>query len=369
MILCKFVMSWRLGFETDIQFVFLCYPDYTFTFKSINSFQLNFMPTKLSTQSVYKLTMLWAFAEGGVGGLLHGFKLPITGLVLGAFSVVIISLIAHLSSKSSRDILQATMVVLAVKFVISPHSPLPAYVAVLFQGIVGVCIFSLLGHNRLSVLLFAVLALVESAIQKPIVATLVFGTELWIALDDWVNTVMAFLGSSASINFSKWMLTIYVSVHVVWGTLVGFWAYKLPSKLQAITLIDITSTVVVDKKQYKSSNKLKSMLTAFALLLVIGLIVLYTIPFEGRWLYVIRTLLVVLFLYIVVTPLVRIAIKKLARKRSGAIQDYWNMLPNIEQHIQIAKANANTEKGLSKRISKFITVSIWLTLYSNDTAT
>jgi len=34
------------------------------------------------TNSIYKLTALWAFAECSLGGLMHLFKVPFTGFLL-----------------------------------------------------------------------------------------------------------------------------------------------------------------------------------------------------------------------------------------------------------------------------------------------
>ena len=42
-----------------------------------------------------RLTALWALIEAGLGGLLHAFHLPFTGIILGGFAVLIISLLAQ----------------------------------------------------------------------------------------------------------------------------------------------------------------------------------------------------------------------------------------------------------------------------------
>jgi hypothetical protein len=61
------------------------------------------------------LTALWAFVEAGLGGFLHALHLPFTGIVLGGFAVLIISLLAMCYDKPFAKIVQATLIVLAIK--------------------------------------------------------------------------------------------------------------------------------------------------------------------------------------------------------------------------------------------------------------
>jgi hypothetical protein len=51
-----------------------------------------------SAVSIARLTALWAFVEAGLGGILHAFKVPFTGLLVGGMAVMLITLIAHFSN-------------------------------------------------------------------------------------------------------------------------------------------------------------------------------------------------------------------------------------------------------------------------------
>ncbi|MBJ7428659.1 MAG: hypothetical protein JHD28_06865, partial [Bacteroidia bacterium] len=64
------------------------------------------------SNSIYKLTALWAFAECSLGGLMHLFKIPFTGFFVGGFAVIIIGLIAHFSNQNFKTILQSTILVI-----------------------------------------------------------------------------------------------------------------------------------------------------------------------------------------------------------------------------------------------------------------
>ena len=90
--------------------------------------------------SILKITALWAFSESAFGGILHALTIPFRGLFIASAAVLFISLIA-LFSKSSKEILKATLIVILIKAVVSPHSPLTAYIAVSLQGMLGFSIF------------------------------------------------------------------------------------------------------------------------------------------------------------------------------------------------------------------------------------
>jgi hypothetical protein len=42
----------------------------------------------------YRLIALWVLCEAMLGGIIHGFKIPVSGLIVGSFAVVCNCLIA-----------------------------------------------------------------------------------------------------------------------------------------------------------------------------------------------------------------------------------------------------------------------------------
>ena len=92
---------------------------------------------------VFRLTALWGFSESVIGGFLHAARIPVTGLVLGGFAAIITSLIFYYS-RNPRLIVSATLQVLLIKFVMSPHTPFAAYLAVMMEGLFATGIFYLL---------------------------------------------------------------------------------------------------------------------------------------------------------------------------------------------------------------------------------
>lgn len=314
---------------------------------------------KISPTATYKLTLLWAFAESGLGGLLHALHVPVTGFVLGAFAVVIISLLARYAEHPTRDIMTATFLVLAVKFTVSPHSPLPAYVAVLFQGCSGALLFYLLRYHAFSLILFSVLAMIESAIQKPLLATIVFGKEIWLAIDEYMQKLLGSFSDQSFEHFSFYLLIGYTCLYAIWGLVVGIWANTLPDKL---------ATIAIDEKQMNAVqplpvvNKKKRWIFLTFFLLVLALLTLYVIDLPEPLRYLLRTVAILFVLYFVVNPLVRYLLKKFATRQEVFISDFYRSLPALKATVQKANHYAAGKKGLAKRLSAFVVCLLYLNL-------
>ncbi len=294
---------------------------------------------------------------------MHGFRLPVTGFVLGGFSVITISLIAHFSEKPGRDILRATLLVLSIKFAASPHSPLSAYIAVFFQGALGAFLFSVCGRTRVSVFVFALVSLVESAIQKPLMATVFFGTEVWSAIDELANKLMQRAGGATIHHFSRWLVGAYISVHMVWGVVLGSWAFKLPQRIENVDKSAALFKAYSDRQQEMIEKKGRRSVWVLLLFFLVGfLIILYTLPSENRWTYLIRSFLIVMTMLLVVMPLVKRLLRKWSHANKEVVASYWQTLPQLMQQTQAAWQLAKEEKSLYKRITRFVVYSFWLTL-------
>ena len=319
---------------------------------------------KISAKAIYKLTLLWAFAESGLGGMLHAFRLPVTGLVLGAFAVLIISLIAHFSQHVWADIMKATLLVLAVKLTISPHSPLTAYVAVFFQGLAGACVFSFIGRSRSSVLFFSVIVLVESALQRPLLATLVFGTEVWLAIDSLINQLLGFFSLSINQSFSLLFISAYTLLHLLWGAVVGFWAYTVPEKLNSLA-VDVEKLPKAINVQQTKVEKSKVILW-FIVLLVILALILYLVQASNPFYYIIRTSLLLVVVYFVLGPLLRLMLKRSAAHQQNFLSDFSQALPALQLSVARAYHLATTESHLFTRYKRFVLYLLFLNLIVDE---
>ena len=62
--------------------------------------------------AIERLTALWALNECGLGGVMHAFKLPFTGILVGGVSVLLITLIALFATKIGPALIKALTIVL-----------------------------------------------------------------------------------------------------------------------------------------------------------------------------------------------------------------------------------------------------------------
>ncbi|MEZ5035771.1 MAG: hypothetical protein R2796_12325, partial [Chitinophagaceae bacterium] len=177
---------------------------------------------KASAGSVYfKLTALWVLCEAMLGGMIHGLKIPVSGLLVGSCAVACICLLAWYVPVRGT-ILKATLTVAVFKMMLSPQAPPPAYIAVFFQGLLGELLFSFRRkYFFIACLLLAVLSLLESGLQRILVLTIVYGNDLWKVVNDFINGLTQ---QTSTTNYSLWLGTVYVGVHFLVGIIVGWWA-------------------------------------------------------------------------------------------------------------------------------------------------
>jgi len=182
--------------------------------------------TQDRTLAIQRLTALWALSECGLGGVLHALNSPFTGLVVGSIAMLCIALIGSLSGYRWKTVMTALVVVLVIKGLVSPHSSPTAYIAVAFQGITGALILRFL-PGLPGLVFFFVLGQVESAIQRLLVLTLLYGKPLWEAIDLWGEWVAGKWGLILSFSSSSLLIGIYLAIHLVVGILVGWWAHRV----------------------------------------------------------------------------------------------------------------------------------------------
>jgi hypothetical protein len=283
------------------------------------------------------LILLWAFAESGIGGMLHAFRLPFTGIFVGGLAIICIGLLGYYQEKGSRQILEALGIVLLVKLTISPHSPWQAYFAVVFQGYLGYLIFTSKHHFKAKVLIFSVLCMFESAFQKVIIASLILGNNFLKSVDQAAVAIANSLGLSANVS-AVWLIFVcYVLIHIVLGMYLGLWIPKIPKQLT-----DLSENM---PNFESSSSKYQKVTGSYRKVFVLGMMV-FALVLVGLkyWLphlhtidlifIFLRTLAVSLLLIFVVGPLIK---KLIAAQSTDAkvdkrlLQDVMSDIPAFSQ--------------------------------------
>jgi hypothetical protein len=325
-------------------------------------------------QAVLRLTALWAVVESGLGGLLHAFKLPLTGLVIGGTAVILITLIAHFAKKP-REILRATIIVLIIKALVSPHSPVGAYIAVSFQGVLGWLVYAIARPGYVSSIPYALLAMVESAIQKLLMLVLFFGKPLWTAVDSWGAWVIEkYFPSYADEGLSlSWTLVGgYVGAYILGGILIGVLAVQVHKAMFAYLreladkpiIFDKETTYVKEDAQLPAKKKKKQ--RKFFWWIGIAVVLGATIYFGNTaddaiisaLLYFVRTLAIVAIWYFLVGPL----LAKLFRKwLLGKSSQYASDVEEVMELLPELKSTAKLEYArLLKTHSGFALYKQWL---------
>ncbi len=320
------------------------------------------------TLRVERLTALWALNESGLGGFLHIFNTPFTGLIIGGISILMISLIAYFSENKSTSILRALMVVLILKMAVSPHSPIGAYVAVSFQGVLGALVFSKFSWKGLTIPFLAMITYLESAVQKLFILSIVYGNGLWEAIDiygQWVQTKLQFFSNTST---SDVLILIYLVTYGVCGVLIGFFIKSIISNFSHSNFKNINIAEQFNELStfQPSKKKIRKFITIW--LVTIGLVVLAFVGFGSigfgwqKGLYVLlRSLLILSLWYIIVGPLVLRLLKNYLKSKHSNYEEQINqtldILPYLTPVIKYSWQKTQNLKGY-RRVKVFVALSI-----------
>ncbi len=301
--------------------------------------------------TVSRLTALWAFSEAAFGGVLHALKIPLTGLFVGGAAVVFLTLIAHFANNKSQ-IIQSTIIVILVKAIVSPHTPINAYFAVFLQGVFAYILFTLIPHKKLAAFLLGTIVLSLAAFQKVIVLTLIFGNTLWESIDTFgiylINQFNLENSFADAVQLSYLLIAAYSSIHILGGMIFGFLAGSTPNWIAknsfraseyndlVLNKDDQIAAYQKKKKRKKRWWKRKSGFVFLLFSILMILIVYFNPQFDDNLilsilLMIVRSIAVTLIWFGLLSPVVIKFIKKyLAKKKSQhtkEIDEILSMFP------------------------------------------
>jgi hypothetical protein len=330
--------------------------------------------TMIPINPIERITALWALSEAALGGVLHALRIPFTGLFIGGSAVIFITLIPFFNYKRGI-ILRATLLVMTVKAIVSPHSPINAYLAVAFQGIIGETLFLLIPSKKIAAFLLGFLSLLESSVQKLLVITIIFGQNVWEAIDLFseyiLNQFLIGQNSAESISVSMIIISIYMCIHLSAGILIGIWAPILASNVrmkiqdesaQKLPAIKSLSEII------EKSNKNRKIWKKFSIISIILLattifILSYFFPvFEKSKGYeailmIFRSIMIIGIWYYIIGPFLlkylRHFLDKKSNKYQSEINDIINIFPILKQVISQTWANTKDVRKL-QRVPRFI---------------
>lgn len=322
---------------------------------------MNLNKSEFNNRAVNRLTALWALNESGLGGILHAAKFPFTGILVGGFAVVLITLIALYSKFSFKAILKATAMVLMIKAAVSPHSPFPAYLAVSFQGLLGAVMFSLTRNFKITPIVFGGLALLESAIQKILLTVLFFGMSFWKSVDDFVLNTIKLLHLPADFSFSEWIAMSYVVFYLVIGLILGRFASKIPDLISSLDFSELKLSDTKDSANQNRKNKSLIIIVVLTIALSLQLISFFGgLPFIQL---LARVVFFMLLFYYVVGPLTTKLIIFLSRNRSEEISKLNEDVAQLRLTVKPVINYVNKNYHGINRFKMFVLYMIAISLY------
>jgi hypothetical protein len=325
-----------------------------------------------------RLISLWALSEAALGGVLHAFQIPLTGLFINSSAVLFMVLIASTAEKKGT-ILKATLIVLIVKGIVSPHTPLNAFIAVGFQGLVGEILLGSRKHLLFSSVTLGLVTLLQSAIQKIIVLTLVFGYTLWESIDIFGNFVLNqlpfFALQSDPLDISFWLIAIYISIHLLAGIGIGVLAAKVPGWIaEGINhdrikyKIDGSPPALEIKVHRKKKNWLQKP-SSLLIILLAGVIIVSSYIFPGisktqgvkAFVMIFRSICIMFLWYMLVGPfLFKIYQKFLKSKEYAYAQEVQQTIQILPSMRYIIYQSWDKSRGFKRfrRIKAFIMLAL-----------
>lgn len=315
-----------------------------------------------------KLTALWALNESGLGGFLHVFSSPFTGIIVGGISILLISLIAFYAENKWQAILKALLIVLIIKMAVSPYSPFGAYVAVSFQALFGALLLSKFSWKGATLMVLGMVTFLESALQKLLILTIVYGTGFWDAINIYGASVQKKLDFVSETSTTSVLVTTYLLVYGICGILAGFFIKSMikiiSSKKQKDFYLEPDD---LSTENYKSKKSFKSKVI-WVWLFTVTLIVLAFTFFGGdlfgwkKGVYImLRSFLILMFWYLIIGPfLLKVVQKYLSKKESQYKEDITNAMDLFPYFRQIISFTWNATQHLKgyTRFKHFMANSI-----------
>jgi hypothetical protein len=345
----------------------------------MNGLYLNNKKCMNHSNILLRITALWAFSEAFLGGILHGFKIPFAGLFLSLIAALCMCLMV-VCGAARGGIVKATLAVIAVKFMLSPHTPPMAYFAVLIEGLAGELLFLQRRFIRLSAFVLTIFCLLYSAFQKLITTTLIFGKQFWLALNDFINGITKMFGWQQQ-QYVWWLLCFYVGCYALAGILGGVWNMKIvqniqqgqvPAHIQTLMmkLHEKNEQLVTEKKEMKNKLLKKLWLPALFFLLLMAS---YTPLFEGSFLkhrvveVLIRGALLIITWNFFISPLLvgwmSNWVEKYKTKQQTLLQQLILLMPTVKKIVILSWQQA-TNRHKVKKMADFISNTAMLIVYA-----
>lgn len=288
--------------------------------------------------NVKKIITLWAFSESVLGGFLHLFKIPFTGLIVGGLAIIFLSMLS-LTDDYKKNILKGTITVLIIKFVISPYTPINAFFSVIAQGMFCYILSILIKSKQIRILIFSLSCMILFSLQKLIFLQILFGNSLWQAIDIYAKYIAKeVFFYNIKIDLSWYLILFYILVHFIAGIVFTLVTLSIINDLnygKKIISMNIENDDNFNLKTPSNNNKkLKKVIKTFLVLLAI--VLTYFIQPQAKFLdyliVILRFFLIIVIWTVVISPfLTKITKKIILNKSKYYKQDVDNIISDFKK--------------------------------------
>ena len=245
--------------------------------------------------------------------------------------MVCIAFICSLAENKWRTVMTSMLVVLIIKALVSPHTPPTAYIAVIFQGVTGALIYRYIPNLLFGSLLFFTLGLLESALQRLLLLTILYCNSLWEAIDIWGKWVADKWNVIMPVSSSKLIIYVYLLVHFIMGIVMGWLTYRSIKAVRyqwGLTTHQLQLTKD-DRKEWArkrgTKNPWKKNVLLLIVILMIGFAYSQVIRTEHAFQKALITLLrvagILIIWYVFLAPWVIRLIQNFLRKKQAQLAD------------------------------------------------
>lgn len=333
----------------------------------------------LALSKAEKITALWALSESTLGGLLHALKLPFRGMIISSVAIILIGMIAKFSDKRGQ-IIKSTLLVIFIKATISPHSPVMAYLSVFLQGLLGELFFFSQKIRLLSALLLGISVSLLNGFQRIFVLTIIYGNTLWKTIDDLLNYIAKewlLFNISNPVEFSFYLISIYVVTHLIIGIATGILAYTVPKSVEEklkepSIFIPFTDSPSAEQNIAKPKKRkwLKPSAMAIFILSIVLIVLSYFYPLSNSidinaiLIMLGRSVLIMIIWFYFLAPRLTNYLKKYFHKKQGKyardINSILTSVPTLKRLVEAAWKSSSNFNGIRRLNLFLITLLVYL---------
>jgi nucleoside-triphosphatase THEP1 len=222
-------------------------------------------------------------------------------------------------------------------------------------------------YYKAACLILAVIALIESGFQRILMLTIIYGDDLWKAINEFLNGLTK---QKAGTNYSLILGAAYVLLHVLAGMLAGWIAAKLPGRIANWQAAGTNTFIWTspDATDISSGQKKKHWKTSMIVIWLV-LVILYVqsyyrlgpplLPSHISLTILLRSLIIVFAWVFIIGPVSKRLLQAWLKKKQTAatveIHHVLSLLPSMKQLVATCWRKTAQASGWN-RIASFIKI-------------